>query len=274
MQAQTHITQRFSGQDWDIRSSGPPDADTTVLLLPGGMCSGLFLEPVMEALVGAPIRVVAATLPGFGRTPQPVDVSIENYAALAGQLAAEVGADIVGGHSLGGNVALEMAATSSFEGPLLLLSPTFCREDEAKELALMDRVGRIPGLGQLAWRAMLKATPKAMGKQFPAKYRAALVADLANNDAVFCRRIVRSYYRYLDARGSLVSRLCQSGNEACVVFGDNDEIGLTDEERRGLEACPSVKLLTIPDATHVLIVEQPAPIAELILGLVDAGHPV
>jgi pimeloyl-ACP methyl ester carboxylesterase len=274
MQVHSHITQRLSGQDWDIRRSGPPDADTTVLLLPGGMSSGVFFEPIMEALADAPVCVVAATLPGFGRTPQPVDVSIENYAALAGQLAAELGADIVGGHSLGGNVALEMAASSSFEGRLLLLSPTFSREDEAQELAVMDRLGRIPGLGQLAWRAMLKTTPRAMGKQFPPEYRAALVADLANNDATFCRRIVRSYYRYLDAHDSLVSRLCQSGNQACVVFGDNDEIGLTDEERQGLLACPSVKLLTIGDATHALVVEQPAPIAELILELGDAGRPV
>jgi pimeloyl-ACP methyl ester carboxylesterase len=263
----TETSRPFSGQDWDIRRSGPSDATSTVLLLPGGMCTGVFFEPIMDALAGAPVSVVSATLPGFGRTAYPADLSMEHYATLAGQLAAEVDADLVGGHSLGGNVALEMAASGAFECPLLLLSPSFSREDEARELGMLDRLGRVPGVGPLAWRAMLKAMPGAMGKRFPAERRAALVAGMSNNDPKFCRRIVRGYYQYLDAHGSLVPRLCESGVKSYVVFGDNDEIGLTDEERAGLEACADVTLVTVADATHMLIIEQPARIAELILEL-------
>ena len=269
MQSPSHTTRRLSGQDWDIRESGPSDAEWTVLLLPGGMCTAVFFEPIMDALVAAPVRVVAATLPGFGRTPHPADFSIENYASLAGQLAGDVRADIVGGHSLGGNVALEMATRGEFDGPVLLLSPTFSREDEAKELGVLDRLGAVPVVGHLAWLAMLKTMPKAMGKRFPAERREALVADMANNDPRFCRRGVRTYFEYLDAHGSLVPRLCQSGVKSYVVFGDNDEIGLTDEERSGLEACADVTLVTVADATHGLIIEQPARIAELILELVE-----
>ena len=267
MQSPSHTTRRVSGQDWDIRESGPSDAESTVLLLPGGMCTAVFFEPIMDALVAAPVHVVAATLPGFGGTPHSADFSVENYASLAGQLAGELRADIVGGHSLGGNVALEMAATGEFDGPVLLLSPTFSREDEAKELGALDRLGAVPVFGQLAWLAMLKAMPKAMGKRFPAERRDALVAGMANNDPRFCRKGVRSYFEYLDAHGSLVPRLCQSGVKSYVVFGDNDEIGLTDEERSGLETCADVTLLTVADATHGLIIEQPARIAELILEL-------
>ena len=122
-----------------------------------------------------------------------------------------------------------------------------------------------------SWRgwAMLKAMPKAMGKRFPAQRRDALVAGMANNDPRFCRKGVRTYFEYLDAHGSLVPRLCQSGVTSYVVFGDNDEIGLTDEERSGLEACADVTLITVTDATHGLIIEQPARIAELILELVE-----
>jgi hypothetical protein len=84
---------------------------------------------------------------------------------------------------------------------------------------------------------------------------------MANNDQRFCRGIVRAYYEYLDAHGSLVPRLCQSGVTSYVVFGDNDETGLADEERNGLEACEYVTLVTIADATHMWIIEQPARIA-------------
>ena len=269
MRSASHATRRLAGEDWDILESGPSDAVSTVLLLPGGMCTAVFFEPIMDALAAAPIRVVAATLPGFGRTPHTADFSVENYALLAGQLAGELGADIVGGHSLGGNVALEMAARGEFDGPLLLLSPTFSREDEAKELGVLDRLGAVPIVGYLAWLAMIKAMPRAMGKRFPAERRDALVAGVAHNDPRFCRRGVRSYYEYLDAHGSLVPRLCQSGVESYVVFGDNDEIGLTDEERCRLEACADVTLLAVADATHGLIFEQPERIAELILELVE-----
>jgi pimeloyl-ACP methyl ester carboxylesterase len=66
-----------------------------------------------------------------------------------------------------------------------------------------------------------------------------------------------------------VPRLCQSGVKSYVVFGDNDEIGLTNEERSGLEACADVTLVSVADATHGLIIEQPARIAKLILELVE-----
>src|SRR3954467_4274407 len=123
---------------WDVRESGPLDAEHTLLLLPGGMCTTVAMEPIMDALAPAAIRVVAATLPGFGRTWHPDDLSIENYAALAGKLAADVGATVVAGHSLGANVALEMVAEGGFDGPVALLSPSFSREDEAKELGTMN----------------------------------------------------------------------------------------------------------------------------------------
>src|SRR3954447_954466 len=252
---------------WDVRESGPLDAEHTVLLLPGGMCTTVAMEQIIAALAPVAIRVVAATLPGFGRTWHPDDLSVENYAALAGKLAADVGADVVAGHSLGANVAIEMVATGAFDGPVALLSPSFSREDEAKELGAMNRIGRVPGVGLLAWMAMVKVMPRAMKSKLPAESADALAADLGNNDARFCRALVRRYYEYLDRHGSLVARLCDSRVKAVVAFGDNDEIGLTDEERRGLEACSTVSLVTISDATHFMVVEQPAQIAKLICDL-------
>src|SRR4051794_31393055 len=174
---------------WDVRESGPVDAERTLLLLPGGMCTTVAMEPIMDALAPSAIRVVAATLPGFGHTWHPDDLSMENYAALAGRLAADVGADVVAGHSLGGNVALEMVAAGLFSGPIALLSPSFSREDEAKELGTMNSIGRVPGIGLLAWRAMLKVMPRAMKSKLPAEHADVFAADLGNHDARFCRAL-------------------------------------------------------------------------------------
>lgn len=196
--------------EWDLHESGPTEAAQTVLLLPGGMCTGAFYQDMMAApeLAGAPIRLVAATLPGFGRTPYPADLSVENYARLAGELAAEVGADIVVGHSYGANVAIEMAADGGFSGRLVLLSPSFSREDESTVLGILDRIGRVPGVGHLVWALSLKAMPRMLNESVAPARRDALVAELKNNDPGVCRQIVRRYFEYLDRRGSLVSRLC------------------------------------------------------------------
>jgi hypothetical protein len=42
-------------------------------------------------------RLVAVTLPGHAGTPPPVDFSIESYARLAAELAADLGCDVVTG---------------------------------------------------------------------------------------------------------------------------------------------------------------------------------
>ncbi|MFD9128533.1 alpha/beta fold hydrolase [Kitasatospora sp. NPDC059571] len=251
---------------WDVHESGPADAPHRVLLLPGGMCSTAFYQDMVAspALAGAPIRLVAATVPGHAGTVAPRDVSMENYAAITGAFAAEHGCTAVVGHSIGANIALEMVGGGHFPGPVVLLSPTFSRGDESKALAVATTLARVPALGSLVWPAMLWLTPKVLADSIPEHRRAALIADLKRNSAGFCRRAIAEYFAYLDRYGSLVQRLCNSGARAWVVRGDRDEIGLTDAERTAVEACPSITLEVVPDSGHLVMVERPDAVARLI----------
>ncbi|WP_329298108.1 alpha/beta hydrolase [Streptomyces sp. NBC_00659] len=251
---------------WDIKESGPADAGTRVLLLPGGMCSTAFYDDLMAAppLASAPVRLVAATLPGHAGTTPPHDLSMENYAALAGALAAERACDVVVGHSIGANVALEMAAGGHFTGPVVLLSPTFSASDEDKALAIANSLGRVPGIGALTWSGLVKLTPRVMVSQLPRARREALTAEFEKNDPAFCRQVIRHYFDYLDRYPDLVSRLRESGVPAWVVRGDRDDVGLAEDERAGLEAAPGVTLVSVPDAGHLVMVEQPDTVAELV----------
>src|SRR5215467_11805374 len=97
---------------WVVRESGPEEADHTVLLLPGALATAAFYDDLLaeSKMRDASIRFVATTLPGFGGTPPLEDISMENYATCAGTLAIDFGCDAVVGHSLGGNVAIEMVA--------------------------------------------------------------------------------------------------------------------------------------------------------------------
>ncbi|MFD0345532.1 alpha/beta hydrolase [Kitasatospora aburaviensis] len=225
---------------WDVRESGPADAPQRVLLLPGALCSTAFFEDMMAAppLAGAPVRLIAATVPGYAGTAAPEDVSMENYAALAGAFAAEHGCTAVVGHSIGANIAMEMVAGGRFSGPVVLLSPTFSRPDESRALAVTNTLGHVPGLGGPVWSGMLRLAPKALANEIPEHRRAALLADLQKNSAPFCRRAMAEYFAYLDRHGSLVPLLRDSGARARVIRGEHDDVGLTDEERTALEACP------------------------------------
>ena len=65
-------------------------------------------------------------------------------------------------------------------------------------------------------------------------------------------------------------RLCDSGVKAWVVFGERDDVGLTDQERRGLEQCSVVTLITIGDAGHFTMNSEPGRIADVIREMVSS----
>ena len=256
-------------EGWELRESGPAGADHAVLLLPGALATSVFYDDVLAEPKLSEVRFVAATLPGFGGTEPPDDLSMENYARLAGKLAADFHCGAVVGHSLGANVAIEMAGGGHFSGPMVLLAPSFSRTDESKFPRALDRMSI--ALGHLPYTAMLKVIGPAMKGSLPPERQDALIAELKNNDPRFLRRQTRRYLEYLDRHGSLVSRLCDSGVSTWVVFGERDDIGLTDDERRGLEECPHVSLITIPDAGHMTLNEKPDRVAELITGMLSGN---
>jgi pimeloyl-ACP methyl ester carboxylesterase len=262
------------GGGWQLQESGPADARHSVLLLPGGLCTTMFYEDLMgqEALAG--VRLIAATLPGHGGTAHPEDLSVENYAAMASALASSLGCEVVVGHSLGANVALEMAASGGFRGPLVLLAPSLSRQDESIMLRALDRLGRL--LGRLPFSVLLRVIGPAMKDSLPSDRRDALIAEFRKNDPRAIRRSVRSYLAYLDRHGSVASRLCQSDVTAWLVFGDRDDVGVTDAERGLLAKCPRIHLVTIAGAGHMTPTEVPERVAELIveaLGHIEYGHP-
>jgi len=255
---------------WIVRQTGPSDADRAVLLLPGALASAPFYDDVLAepALTRASVRFVATTLPGNAGTPALADPSMESLAAGASKLAIDFGCDVVVGHSLGANVALELAGSHSFSGPLVLLSPSFSRRDESKFPRTLDRLSRV--LGPLPYTLMFKMIGPAMRSSLPPARREALIAEFKKNDPREVCTGTRHYLEYLDRHGSLVARLCDSGVPAWVVFGERGDVGLRDEERRSLDACGTVTLVTIPDTGHFALNDRPAVVADVVLAAVSS----
>src|SRR3954453_16245655 len=182
--------------DWELRESGPADAQHTVLLLPGGMCSaGSFAELMAEpALAG--MRLVAATLPGQAGASPPDDYSIENYARLTSELATKVGADVVVGFSLGASVALEMVVSGAFTGPVVLLGVSLSTKDEPAFFRALIRLGSV--LGSLP-ASLLKKGAASMVKPIPAspERHAELREDFRRNVPREVQQSLREYLQWL-----------------------------------------------------------------------------
>jgi pimeloyl-ACP methyl ester carboxylesterase len=253
---------------WVVREFGPTDAERTALFLPGALASHVFIEDVAADPKIKNVRLVATTLPGYAGTPAPADDRLETYASQAGKLASTFGADIVVGHSLGANVAMEMAATHAFSGPLVLISPSFSRKDESIAPRVLDKLARV--LGPLPYALAMKMMGTMIKGGVPENRRKALAAELEHNNPRFVRRNTHTVLRYYDRYGNLAPRLCESGSRAWVVFGEKDDVKLQADERQQLEACSQITLVTIQGTGHFSLNTHPERIVDLMLDAFSA----
>jgi pimeloyl-ACP methyl ester carboxylesterase len=250
--------------EWELRQEGPLDAEPTVLLLPGGMCSAGSYAEVMAEPALAKMRLVAATLPGHAGAPPPDDYSIENYARLTAELARKVGADVVVGFSMGGSVALEMVASGGFPGPAVLLGISLSAKDEPPFFRGIVRLGGV--LGSMP-SAMLAKGAASMVKRIPVsdERRRELREDFGKNVPRQTKRGLREYLRWLHRHEHPAERLCRAGVPTWIVHAEKGDGGLTDEERRTLEACQHAHLVTLPGTVYFAPNEVPERIADVIL---------
>jgi pimeloyl-ACP methyl ester carboxylesterase len=255
--------------DWELRETGPPDAERTILLLPGGMCSaGSYAEVMAEPALGG-MRLIAATLPGHAGAPPPEDYRIESYARFTGELAGDIGADVVVGFSMGATVALEMVTTGAFGGPVVLLGISLSPADESAFFRAIAHLGSV--LGGLP-SAVLAKGAASMVKRIPAsaERQDELREDFRNNVPEHNRQALREYVRYLHRDEHPAERLCQAGIPTWIVHAEKGDGGLTDHERSTLAACPHTHLVTIPGHVFFLPNEVPERIAAVTVEA--AGH--
>jgi pimeloyl-ACP methyl ester carboxylesterase len=248
---------------WETVESGPADAEKTVLLLPGGMCSARSYAEVMAEPSLAGIRLIAATMPGHAGAPPPDDFSTENYARITAELARSVGADVVVGFSMGAMVTYEMVVSGAFTGPVVLLGSSFSPADEPGFFRGIIRLSSV--LGTLPMAA-LKAGAASMVKKapVPAERQAELRADFARNDTRVMRQGLQAYLDWLHHDDDRARRLCEAGVATWVVHAEKGDGALTRHERAVLDACPHVHVVTIPGHVFFLPNEVPERVAEVI----------
>jgi Alpha/beta hydrolase family len=250
-------------ESWELLTSGPPDADRSVLLLPGGANAARSFNLVMAdpALTG--VRLVATTLPGMAGARVSEDVSIPAMSLRAGELANEHGCDVVVGFSHGATVVLDMVLSGRFRGPVVLLGISLTTEDEAAFFRAVVRASQKVGTWPMAALFRLMPLMARSAKTSPL-HKKELIEDFKQNRASDAVPACVEYLDYIAAERDFAAELAASGNQAWVVHAEKGDGGLTDSERATLQAAPNVTLVTIPGSVFLLPDEAPQKIAETI----------
>ncbi|MFC8797379.1 alpha/beta fold hydrolase [Promicromonospora sp. NPDC057138] len=240
-----------------------------MLLLPGGMCSARSYLELMQQPSLSGLRLVAATMPGQAGAPSPDDYSHEAYGRMTADLVAKTGAEVVVGFSLGANAALEMAEKNLFTGPMVLLGISLSLPDESAVFINVIRLSR--ALGSLPL-ALMKNAAESMVKGIPVppERRAELAADFRRTSTRDMRLGLREYLKWLKSGEDHAAMLCRSGVPTWVVHAEKGDGGLTGAERRTLEACSTVKVVTVPGSVFFLPNEVPDQIASVVNDAVGA----
>jgi pimeloyl-ACP methyl ester carboxylesterase len=115
---------------------------------------------------------------------------------------------------------------------------------------------------------MVKRIPVSADRQ------AELREDFRKNVPRDIHRSLREYLRWLNRDDRPAERLCQAGVPTWIVHAEKKgDGGLTDDERRTLEACPHAHLVTLPGEVFFIPNEAPGPIAEVIIDAIRSPAP-
>lgn len=250
--------------NYERRGSGDP-----LVLLHGIAHRWQAWEPVLDDLARHH-DVIALDLPGFGRSPRPAGGEPPTVPALAARIAtflADLGVDRphVAGNSLGGALALELAATGVARTATALSPAGFATRPEAYY-----------ALGVLIEHRALTYLPTGIIRKFVTSPRGRTVCmgmimsrpqnlsiervvgdALAMRQGTGFRRQARalSAYRFIGSPTVPVT----------VAWGDRDKILLLRQASRARAHLPAARHVTLTGCGHVPMSDDPDLVAATIL---------
>lgn len=224
-----------------------------LVFIHGAGGSRLSWPPPLRRMAGA--HVFAVDLPGHGRAPGDGWATVGGYAeAVLDWLRREaIGRAVLVGHSMGAAIALTAAARreSPIAGLVLL--------GLARRLAVNPRLLELTATPETAPAAVEKVIEWGFAAGTPAerleqaRQRMLEIApEVLRRDFVACDRF--------DAG----PRLRHLGVATLVVCGELDRMTPPEDCRSLAEAIPGSRFHLLPGAGHMLMIEKPEEVAELV----------
>ena len=239
-----------------------------LLLLHGFPLSSAIWDPLRPALTEV-TRLVTPDLRGFGESDKPADgygmtELAEDVTALAHALGLE--RFILGGHSMGGYVALRLVAVARERLAGLILIDTRADADTAEAasrrtaaLATIEHDGGARYLDGFVPNLLSPSTRDRAPR---------LLAELRAIAAAVPDHVLAGCQRGMLGRPDSSELLPRLDVPALVLVGAEDAITPPDVARATAAALPQATLAVIPGAGHTPSVERPIPTAEALAGFV------
>jgi len=215
-------------------------------------------------------RVVALDLPGFGRSPMPLEqITISLYARVLEQVLAVLGIDAaaVVGNSMGGFVSTELAiAFPQRVERLMLAAPagisSFGNQEALSKALWLRRIRPLLAVGG-AWAAtnanVVSSRPWLRGRvlagvaRHPGRLPAQLVAEQVRGAGKPGFLDALDANLNYDFRDRLPEIVCPT----LVVWGDRDRVIPVRDADVYTELIPGARKVIFPDTGHVPMLERP-----------------
>jgi pimeloyl-ACP methyl ester carboxylesterase len=245
-----------------------------VILLHGFPLSSEIWTPVRTA-VGQAARLITPDLRGFGSSDKPATgYGIEDLAGDVVRLADALKLDrfVLGGHSMGGYVALRVAAAWPERLAGLILMDTRAEADAPEGRERRDAgIARIAAGDASAFldefvAGLVGPSSRARAPRVLAELRA-IAAEAAAEALAGCLAGMRD-------RPDSSALLPTLDVPALVIVGQEDSLTPPVSSRAMAAALPRATLVEIPSAGHTPSMERPIPTAEAILAFLREHFPV
>ncbi|MET7398638.1 alpha/beta fold hydrolase [Dactylosporangium sp. NPDC005572] len=233
-------------------------------------------EPVIPALAQH-YDVVAVDLPGFGRSPVPQhDLGMPSAVTALSEFFAEQGLDRphVAGNSLGGAIALELAAAGLVRSATALSPAGFATPAQVRRALAVLRGHRFGSFTPAPVLRLFYRT--AFGKAFSfgwlVTHPSRLTTERALSDTLALRggkgfaRVARHGHTYAFTATTLPVPVT-------VAWGDRDRILLPVQAEAARAALPEARHVALPGCGHVPMSDDPAAVAQVIRETAAAAVP-
>jgi pimeloyl-ACP methyl ester carboxylesterase len=231
--------------DSGAASSGPP-----LVLVHGAGGTHLHWPAEVRALPGR--RVVAIDLPGHGRSAGPPPGTLAGFAETVRALldALGIGAAVIGGHSLGGAIALTLALAAPSRVAGLVLVAT------GAKLRVAPIILQLTADAAAMTTAADAITDACFGASAPPEVRRAFAAGLAANPP----GVVHDDFAVCNTF-DVMGRLGELTMPTLVVCGDEDRLTPPKYSEHLARSIAGARLVRVAGAGHAVTLEAPAALA-------------
>ncbi|MBP7691483.1 MAG: alpha/beta hydrolase [Anaerolineales bacterium] len=248
---------------YQVEGRGPD-----VLLIHGWGSSRRMWRHFISVLAPA-YRCWSLDLPGFGDSDQPDSAwfSIPNYANTVYRFTEMMGlpAARVIGHSMGGLISLDFAATHPDRVPrLVVINPVVTGRAYLGSFAEWERGVRMLERTQRLSRRFLQPVlrhPAAAGLPAPLQHYRQRAEDFSRATAETLVRAGRAIVDY-----DVLPKLGHITAPTLIVLGTLDANVPNSEGHLAAVEIPSARLVAFPAAGHMVLNDRPAETAQLVAG--------